>query len=45
MLEPFFKELSELSPFLPTGKITTYKRDRNSSSKPHDEHHKTNGKQ
>jgi hypothetical protein len=29
MFKPFFKELSELSPFLPTGKIKAYKRDRN----------------
>jgi hypothetical protein len=45
MLEPFFKELFELSPFLLTGNITAYKRDKNPTSKPHDEHQKTNGKQ
>jgi hypothetical protein len=44
MFEPFFKELLEFSPFLPPRKITAYKRDRDSSSKPHDEDHKTNGK-
>jgi hypothetical protein len=44
MLEPFFKELFELSPFLATDKINAYRRDKNSSSKPDDEDHKTNGK-
>jgi len=45
MFKPFFEELSELSPFLLTGNITAYKRDENSSSKPDDENHKTNGKE
>jgi hypothetical protein len=44
MFKPFFKELSELSPFLPTGKISAYKRDRDSTSKPEDEEHERNGK-
>ena len=44
MFKPFFKELFELSPFLPTGKKTAYKRGKNSYSKPEDENHKTNGK-
>jgi hypothetical protein len=45
MFKPFFKELSELSPLLLTGNISDYKRDKNSSSKPHDEDQKANGKQ
>ena len=44
MFKPFFKELFELSPFLLTGDITAYKRDKNFSSKPDDEDQKTNGK-
>jgi hypothetical protein len=44
MLEPFLKELSEPSPFLPTGNIKAYERDKNSPSKPEDEDRKSNWK-
>jgi hypothetical protein len=45
MFKPFFKEFFELSPFLKTGKINAYKRNKNSPSKPDDEEHKSNGKE